>query len=69
MRLLVIADAVSPVVYSNNFPENLAPFDAVLSAGDIPGYLLEFIATKTRVPPVYVFGNHAYGVMRDPQTQ
>ncbi|NLG09399.1 MAG: phosphohydrolase [Deinococcales bacterium] len=69
MRLLVIADAVSPVVYSNNFPENLAPFDAVLSAGDIPGYLLEFIATKTRVPPVYVFGNHAYGVVRDPQTQ
>lgn len=69
MRLLAIADAVSPVVYSSNFPGNLAPFDVVLSAGDIPGTLLEFVATKTRVPPVYVFGNHAYGRVRDPQTQ
>ncbi len=68
MRLLGIADEVSPVVYSTNFPGNLAPFDVVLSAGDIPGYLLEFVATKTRVPPVYVFGNHAYGYVRDPQT-
>src|SRR5690606_38190076 len=51
------------------FPDNLPPFDAVLSAGDVPGTLLEFVATKTRVPPVYVFGNHAYGHVRDPQTQ
>ncbi len=68
MRLLLIADAVSPVVYSTNFPGNLAPLDAILSAGDIPGYLLEFLATKSRVPPVYVFGNHAYGKLRDPET-
>lgn len=69
MRLLLISDEVSPVVYSRNFPENLGPFDAVLSAGDIPGYLLEYVATKTTVPPVYVFGNHAYGKVRDPVTE
>lgn len=68
MRLLLIADAVSPVVYSSNFPGNLGPIDLILSAGDIPGYLLEFLATKTRVPPVYVLGNHAYGTVRDPLT-
>lgn len=68
MRLLLIADEVSPVVYSQNFPGNLGPLDLILSAGDIPGYLLEFLATKTTVPPIYVFGNHAYGKVRDAAT-
>ena len=67
-RILAIADVVSPVVYSNNFPGNLAPFDLVLSAGDMPGEVLEFVATKTRVTPLYVFGNHASGYVRDPQS-
>lgn len=65
MRILAVADAVSPFVYSSNFPNNLPPFDLVVSAGDMPGYLLEFIATKTRVPPVYVLGNHGNGYLRD----
>lgn len=68
MRILAVADAVSPVVYSTNFPENLPPFDLVVSAGDTPGHVLEFIATKTKVPPVFVFGNHAVGYLRDPVT-
>ncbi|MBW7916656.1 MAG: phosphohydrolase [Trueperaceae bacterium] len=67
-RVLAVSDAVSPVVYSNNFPGNLAPFDLVLSAGDLPGVVLEFVATKTRVAPLYVFGNHAVGYVRDPVT-
>lgn len=67
-RVLAIADAVSPVVYSTNFPGNLAPFDLVLSAGDMPGEVLEFVATKTRVTPLFVFGNHAAGYLRDPDT-
>jgi len=66
VRILAVADAVSPFVYSSNFPGNLPPFDVVLSAGDTPGHVLEFIATKTTVPPVYVFGNHAVGYLRDP---
>lgn len=69
MRLLLISDEVSPVVYSQNFPGNLGPLDLILSAGDIPGYLLEFLATKSTVPPVFVFGNHAYGKVRDPVTE
>lgn len=68
MRLLLIADVVSPVIYRSGFPGNLGPFDLILSAGDIPGYYLEFLATKSRVPPLYVFGNHAYGTVKDPET-
>ncbi len=65
MRLLLISDAVSPVVYSSGFPGSLAPIDLVLSAGDVPGYLLEFLATNTSTPPVYVFGNHSNEYVRD----
>ena len=63
-RILAVADAVSPVVYSENFPANLPPFDAVLCAGDLPGYLLEFMATKLRIPPVYVIGNPGNAYLR-----
>jgi Icc-related predicted phosphoesterase len=64
VRILAIADAVSPFVYSENFPGNLPPFDLILSAGDMPGHVLEFLATKTRVQPIYVLGNHANGYLR-----
>lgn len=68
MRILAIADAVSPVIYSENFPDNLPPFDLVLSAGDMPGHVLEFLATKLRTPPVYVLGNHGNGYIYDAET-
>src|SRR5690606_32133169 len=67
VRLLAIADEVSPVIHSANFPGNLPPFDALLSAGDMPGDVLELLATKSSVAPLYVFGNHGYGLMRDPE--
>lgn len=64
MRVLALADEVSPIVYSANFPENLPPFDVVLCAGDLPGYYLEFLASKLRTQPVYVLGNHGNGYLR-----
>lgn len=64
VRILAISDAVSPVIYSQNFPHNLPHFDVVFGAGDLPGHLLEFIATKTRTTPVYVIGNHADAYLR-----
>ncbi|HET8984226.1 MAG TPA: metallophosphoesterase [Trueperaceae bacterium] len=67
-RILAIADAVSPVIYSSNFPGNLPPFDLILSAGDVPGDTLEFVATKASVTPLYVLGNHGDGFIRDPET-
>ena len=65
MRILAIADETSPFVYSENFPKNLPPFDLVLSAGDIAGHVLEFIATRLTTQPVYVLGNHGEGYLRD----
>lgn len=66
MRILAVADAVSPFVYTESFPDNLPPFDVVLSAGDMPGHVLEFLATKLTTRPIYVLGNHANGYLRDP---
>ncbi len=62
-RVLAVSDAVSPFIYSERFPHNLPPFDVVVSAGDMPGHILEFMATKLKVPPVYVLGNHGNALM------
>ncbi len=58
-KILAIADAVSPFVYSERFPKNFPELDMVLSAGDMPGHVLEYVATKWGRRPVYVVGNHA----------
>ena len=58
VRLLVLSDQVPPHIHSPRFPENLPPFDLVLAAGDLPGAYLEYVATKVRVPVLFVPGNH-----------
>ena len=68
MRILAIADEVSPFIYSENFPGNLPPFNIALSAGDMPGYILEFVATRLKTRPLYVLGNHCEGYIRDTST-
>lgn len=68
VRILAIADTVSPFVYSENFPHNLPPFDLVVSAGDMPGHVLEFIATKLKTRPLYVLGNHHNAYLRDQES-
>ncbi len=64
MRILAIADAVSPFVYSERFPATVPEFDVVICAGDMPGHVLEFLADKLRTPPVYVLGNHGNAYLR-----
>jgi len=71
VRILAIADEVSPFIYTDSFPKNLPPFDMVFSAGDMPGHVLEFIATRLiTTQPVYVLGNHHNEYLRrdDPET-
>jgi uncharacterized protein len=58
LRVMVVADMVHPYVYRTGFPQGLPEIDLVLSAGDIPGYFLEFLASSLPVPVVYVPGNH-----------
>jgi hypothetical protein len=66
MKILAVADTVARSVHHENFPASLPPFDLVLAAGDLPGHVLDFIASKVDTPPVYVIGNHAEDFLRDP---
>ncbi len=65
MRILAVADSVSPVIHSENFPGNLPDFDLVVSAGDMPGHVLEYMADRLKIPPVFVAGNHALEQVTD----
>ena len=57
-RVLIIADKIHPYIYRNSFPDGLGHLDLILGAGDLPGDYLEFVATKSPVPLLYVHGNH-----------
>ncbi|RIH84193.1 Calcineurin-like phosphoesterase [Meiothermus luteus] len=65
MRILALSDQIHPFIYQERFPSNLPPFDLVLIAGDLPGSYIEFVATKVRVPVVYVHGNHKEEYVQD----
>lgn len=64
-KLMLLADYVHPFVYREGFPRGVPEVDAVLVAGDVPGYYLEFVATKMTVPVIYVPGNHANEVVNE----
>ncbi|HEX2864726.1 MAG TPA: phosphohydrolase [Deinococcales bacterium] len=57
-RVLLLADKIHPYIYRDTFPQGLGHLDLVLGAGDLPGDYLEFVATKSPVPVLYVHGNH-----------
>lgn len=65
MRILALSDQIHPFIHQERFPHNLPPFDLVLLAGDLPGSYIEFVATKVRVPVVYVHGNHKEEYVQD----
>ncbi len=64
-RILVVADMVHPYIYRDAFPSGLEPLDLVLCAGDLPGYYMEFLATRVHAPVVYVHGNHGEEKVKD----
>ncbi len=64
-RILAVADMVHPYIYRDTFPSGLEPLDLVLIAGDLPGYYIEFIATRCPCPVVFVHGNHGEEKVKD----
>ncbi len=58
MKLLVISDAVSPVVYGQLEEAAFAGIDLVISCGDLPLDYLEYIVSMLNVPCFFVPGNH-----------
>jgi uncharacterized protein len=64
-RILAVADMVHPYIYRDTFPSGLEPLDLVLIAGDLPGYYIEFIATRCACPVIFVHGNHGEEKVKD----
>ncbi len=58
MRLLSVGDIPSPYYYEHYTPGKLDRFDLILASGDLKQSYLEFLATLSHCPVVYVRGNH-----------
>lgn len=58
MKILLLADKVSPALYDYFEPERFAGIEMVISCGDLPAGYLDFIASMLNVPCYYVPGNH-----------
>lgn len=58
MKILVLSDQESQTLYDYYSPEKLAGVDLIISCGDLKPSYLEFFATMSNAPLVYVLGNH-----------
>ena len=58
MRILCVADMESRYYYDFYTPGKLDEFDLILSCGDLCREYLEFLATLSHCPVLYVRGNH-----------
>lgn len=58
MRILVVADKVSELVYGPSIHKYFGDVELVLSCGDLPYDYLEYVVTLLGVPLLFVRGNH-----------
>jgi uncharacterized protein len=58
MRILTISDTVEDTLYGPHVRINAGRVDMVLSAGDLPFYYLDYLASMLNVPAFFVYGNH-----------
>lgn len=58
MRILTVADEESQYYYDYYTPGMLDEFDLILACGDLKASYLEFLATMSHCPVLYVHGNH-----------
>lgn len=58
MRILVLADQESKSLYDYYSPEKLDGVDLIIACGDLKKSYLAFFGTMSRVPVLFVQGNH-----------
>lgn len=58
MKILVLADQESKSLYDFYSPEKLSDVELIIACGDLKPSYLEFFATMSNAPLVYVLGNH-----------
>jgi len=58
MKILLISDKESPVLYQHFEPDRFADVELVISCGDLHADYLEFVISMLNKPCYYVPGNH-----------
>lgn len=58
MKILVLSDKESRSLYEYYSPEKLEGVELIIACGDLKPAYLEFFATMSKAPLVYVLGNH-----------
>lgn len=66
MKILALSDEVSKGLYDYYTPGKLQDYDLIISCGDLKPRYLSFLVTMTRVPLLYVHGNHDTQYERTP---
>lgn len=58
MKILVLADCESKSLYEYFEPEKIAGVELILACGDLKRSYLDFFASMSRAPLLFVLGNH-----------
>jgi len=58
VKILLLSDQESRSLYEFYSPDKLAGVDLIIACGDLKPSYLEFFATMSNVPVLYVLGNH-----------
>ncbi len=58
MKILALSDVECKAFYDYYIPGRLDDYDLIISCGDLKPQYLSFLVTMTRVPLLYVHGNH-----------
>jgi Icc-related predicted phosphoesterase len=66
MKILVLADEESKVLYDYFKPERLEDVELIIACGDLHKSYLEFFATVSHAPVLYVLGNHDQWCLKQP---
>ena len=66
MKLLLLSDWESPYLWDYYQAGRLAPYDLILSCGDLKASYLTFLVTMGRSPLLYVHGNHDVSYQQRP---
>ena len=64
MKILLLADQESRSLYEFYSPEKLADVELIIACGDLKPSYLEFFATMSNAPLLYVLGNHDHWHLR-----
>lgn len=66
MKILLVSDIKSPILYEHINIERFKDIDLILSAGDLKSRYLSFLTTVLRKPLLYIHGNHDEHYDNDP---